>query len=91
MTTRNNEELDRVKADLANLKTDISDISASLRRLTEQKASQGRERVRKAAADSLEPAERTLHAAEREIEHHPLTSVAASFGIGMLIGKLVSR
>ncbi|PTY36482.1 hypothetical protein BGP77_04060 [Saccharospirillum sp. MSK14-1] len=90
-TEKSSDELEQLKAEIAKLKTDLSDITGSLRDLTERKASEGRERVKHAANNAWEPASKAIDSAESEISHHPLSSVALSFGIGMMLGKLLSK
>lgn len=90
-TEKTSDELEQVKAELSKLKADLSDITGSLKDLTERKASEGRERVKHAANSAWEPASKAIDGAESEISHHPLSSVALSFGVGMMLGKLMGK
>jgi len=90
-TEKSADELEQLKAEISKLKADLSDITGSLRDLTERKAGEGRDRVKQAASDAWEPANKAINSAESEISQHPLSSVALSFGIGMMLGKLLSK
>lgn len=88
---KTSDEMEQVKAELSKLKSDLSDITSSLRDLSEHKATQGRESVKHAAHNAWEPASKAIDGAESEISHHPLSSVALSFGVGMMLGKVMSK
>ncbi len=84
-------DIDELKAEVSSLKSDISDIADTLRKLSGDVVTDGRERLRQAGRQSREKARETWSAVEHEIEERPLTSLAAAFGIGFVLGKLLDR
>ncbi len=69
-----------LKEELASLREDISRIAETLQRLSGEQVADGRERVRQAVGT-----------VEDGIQHYPLTSLAAAFGVGFIIGKMLDR
>jgi len=105
-STQNNSnaELEAVKADLAQLRGDVSDLLQAVREQNEQRvrdrASQAKDQVQSAFREGMdtldrgyrqarEQGERRVEEAEDMVGNHPLTSVVAAFGIGFVIAKLL--
>lgn len=77
-------EMDRIKSDLRSLRDDISDVSrASGRAASEQ--------VRETAENVQEQGKEVASKAREQVSENPVTSVATAFGVGALVGWLVSR
>jgi ElaB/YqjD/DUF883 family membrane-anchored ribosome-binding protein len=88
---RSETDVEQLKAEFASLKSDVSDLTATLRQYTSDKAAEGRSQVRETADRSREQAAEGLGAVEAEIEKRPLTSVVAGFGIGLILSRLLER
>ena len=98
-----NAELEAVKADLAQLRGDVSDLLKAVREQNEQqvrdRAAHARDEVHSAFQEGMDTlnrgyqrvrdqGERRVEDAEQMVGDHPLTSVVAAFGIGFIIAKL---
>ncbi|HSH84478.1 MAG TPA: hypothetical protein VK979_04880 [Guyparkeria sp.] len=97
-------ELEAVKADLAQLRGDIADLLKAVKEQNTQRVkdrtAQAREQVQSAFDDGMDTlnrgyervraqGEHQVEQAEELVGRHPLTSVAAAFGIGFIIAKLL--
>lgn len=82
---------DELKAELASLREDISNITETLRRLSGEQVKSGRERTRQAAKHTRERVNQAVGTVEGEIQQYPLTSLATAFGVGFIVGKLLDR
>ncbi len=89
---------DRLVADLKRIVQDSEALLHATRDTVGDKAQEVRERL----TDALDAAKRTCHrledkaiegvkAADRTIRDHPYQSIGVAFGIGLLIGVLVTR
>jgi ElaB/YqjD/DUF883 family membrane-anchored ribosome-binding protein len=76
------QELDLVKADLSDLRDDIKTLVVRL-------GNEARERVRGAADAAKKYGKKGADVAEHQITEHPFASVAVSFGVGLLLGRLL--
>lgn len=84
-------DVEELKAEFSELKSDMAKLAESLKNLYGDSADQGRERVKAAAERSRAQVREAAGAFESEIGERPLTSVAAAFGIGFILGKLLDR
>ncbi|WP_197408206.1 MULTISPECIES: DUF883 family protein [unclassified Guyparkeria] len=99
-----NAELEAVKADLAQLRGDVSDLLKVVREQSEERvrdrASKARDDVQSAFEEGMDTlnrgyrrvrdqGEQRVEDAEQMVGNHPLTSVVAAFGIGFVIAKLL--
>ncbi len=91
MATATEKELQELKKEFSALKGELSEMGNTLSQLTKAATDEGRDRVRAAADQSREQARQTWSAFEKEVEAHPMTSVAAALGIGLILGKLLGR
>lgn len=91
MATNVEKDVEELKSEFAELKSDISKLTETIKKLYGDAASEGRDRARDAAARSKDRARETVGAFEEEIASRPLTSVAAAFGVGFILGKLLDR
>lgn len=87
----NEASADELRAELARLKSDVSQLTDTVKNLAEQKATDGRESAAQAAERSREHARDALGNLGHEISERPLTSVATAFSVGFVIGKLIER
>lgn len=76
------QELDSVKADLSSLRDDIRGLVVSL-------GKEAKERMSSAADTAKKYGKQGADAAEHQITEHPFASVAVSFGVGLLLGRLL--
>lgn len=93
------EEMETLKADVAKLRADVSDLLDVLREIGAEKVEstkssiedeirERRERLREAINRAEERGRRTSEDFERNIAQHPLSSVLAAFGLGFILAKL---
>lgn len=89
---------EKLVADLKRIVADSEELLSATENAADDQASEVRERLAKA----LDAARRTCRqleekavdgakAADRSIREHPYQSIGAAFGIGLLIGVLVTR
>ena len=89
---------DKLVIDLKRIVRDSEDLLHATKDAVGDKAQEVRERL----TDALDTAKRTCHrleekardsvkAADRTIREHPYQSIGAAFGVGLLIGVLVTR
>lgn len=91
MATNVEKDVEDLKSQFGELRSDVSRLTDTIKRLYGDSAEEGRESVREAAARSREQARQSVGALESEIGERPLTSIAAAFGAGFIIGKLLDR
>lgn len=84
-------DVESLKAEIAALKSDVSRLTETAKKTAGDTAARGRERARQAAEHSRDQAKETVGMVESEISERPITSIAAAFGIGFIIGKLLDR
>lgn len=82
---------DELRAEVARLRSDISEITETLAKMSDDAVGEGHGWVRDAARHQTDRIRRSWDSVENEIEHRPLTSMAAAFGIGFALGKLLDR
>ena len=76
--------LDAVKEDLSALRTDLDKL---VQTLGNDATKMGKE----AWAESRKQVKNLANAAEGQIEQNPFTTMAAAFGLGLIIGRLMSK
>lgn len=84
-------EIKELKAELASLRSDMTDIGDTLAKMARSSASEGREKVKEATDYSRDQAKQAVGAFEKEVEERPMTSLAVALGIGFVLGKLIDR
>lgn len=84
-------EVEDLKAEFNDLKSDVSRLADTVKKMSSDKTVEGREHVRRTAERSRERARQSVDALENGIGERPLTSIATAFGIGFIIGKLLDR
>lgn len=91
MATNTDKDLKELRSELATLRSDFSEISKTLKRISGERYAEGRDKVNQGIERGRQQARDSLGEFEREIEARPLTSVAAAFGVGFVLGKLLDR
>ena len=89
MTTATEKDIENLKSQIEDLRSDLSGIADAIKKLSGDAADDGVERIRRATRQTREKARDTLGSLEDEIEDRPLISVAAAFGLGFVLGKLL--
>ena len=95
-------EMDTLKADISQLRTDMGELMERFREMgqervddTRSKARSEVERLREQLNQAYEKARQEgreyYDTAQQRLEEHPMTSVGLAFGLGILIGKILSR
>lgn len=87
MAEKSESSVDELKEEFASLKADVSKIADTLGKLSGEQVSHGRERARDAAGRARTETRRAVDTVEEEIRQYPLTSLAAAFGLGYLVGR----
>lgn len=93
-------ELDALKADIAQLRGDIGGLTAAIKDVTSEKASNTKADAQQRAQNAWEDVERKLNEAlnegrasvgeiEDKITTHPGGSMLTAFGLGFIIAKLM--
>lgn len=93
-------ELDALKADIAQLRKDISGLTAAVKEVASQKASSTKENAQQRVQGAWEDIERKLDEVlnqgqatvgdiEDRITQHPAGSMLTAFGLGFIIAKLM--
>lgn len=96
------DDVDTIKSDLNNLKNDLRTIASDSAVAGRRVAAQAKDRLGEVAGQVGDKARSYYGAAkgkgmeatealEERIEEHPLASVGIAFGVGVLLGALVSR
>lgn len=88
---RAHRDMDRLKSDLESLRKDFASLSGTLREVAYARGEEGAAMVRDYADHARGQAEDYIAEAERAVVRNPLISVAAAFGIGYLIGRIMDR
>lgn len=96
------DDLEQLKADLAKLRGDMGQVISSMVGLSRKGASTARDAAQTGIDQGIEQLhrryrlmrKRTNRAADslaETLSDRPLASVAVAFGVGMLLGKIMSR
>lgn len=90
-----NDELGAVKADLIALKSDIAALTKSVASTAQDNASafgaSAKEKMVSAADKTKEVSGKSKAKAEETVKENPFISIAATAGLGLIIGALISR
>lgn len=93
-------ELETLKADIAKLRADVSDLTKVFKKVASEKTSdanaklhdevrQAREELQRRINQAREYGEQHVGEFENQVGEHPLGSILAAFGIGFIIAKLM--
>lgn len=91
MATNSEKDIQELRDEMSKLRSDFTEISKTLRRISGERVEKGREKLRESAEWSRKRARDSLGDFEHEIEERPLTSIATAFGVGFILGKLLDR
>jgi len=91
MAEQSGNESAELRAEIESLKSDVSKLTDTIKRVSSERASQERERVRQTAEQSRQKASEAAGVVGQEIQQRPLTSLAAAFGVGFVLGKMLNR
>ena len=95
MRTHSTDELAQLRADINSLVGTVGRLAQGAAGTLSQEARRTLEEARRRSGQAFETAMneggRRLHATEQRIQSHPLLSIAIAAGIGVLIGRLLSR
>jgi ElaB/YqjD/DUF883 family membrane-anchored ribosome-binding protein len=84
-------EMAAIRSDLAALREDIAAVARTAAAAAQQQKDRAVEALEGKADDLMEKGEEMIAGLGREVEARPLMSVAAAFGIGFMLGKLLDR
>jgi len=95
-------DLDGLKADFAQMRRDLANLVTSIGDMASQGAGghlddlkeagrSARYRLHAVGEDADSLCRTGASALEHQVEAHPLVTIAAAFGIGLVVGKLVHR
>jgi len=96
------QEMESVRNDLKQLQGDVAGLVSGLKSLGLDKVNQVGENAKETAEEQLERLKATLNqvrsegesqvdSLQKEIGQRPLSSVAAAFAVGYILGKLLDR
>lgn len=80
MAANTERDVENLKSEFADLKSDVSELTKTIRGMSGNTVNKGRERARE-AVDTF----------EHQVGQRPLTSLTTAFGVGFVIGKLLDR
>ncbi len=94
-------DMEQLKADLAQMREDMNTLVQTMMEAGKQKAGSVRDKAQAGIDHKLEQLQEAYDSASRSgeqaarravdsIEGHPLTSLAVAFGLGMILGKVMS-
>ncbi|HYW93016.1 MAG TPA: hypothetical protein VFA95_11270 [Gammaproteobacteria bacterium] len=84
-------EFEALKADVARLRGDISDLAGAVRHAGEESGRQAYAKARQAGEQAWHQASEAEQAAAHEIAERPVASVLTAFGVGFLVGLILDR
>lgn len=91
MAANTEKDFEELRKEFSELRSDVAKLTDTLKKLYGDTTAEGSERARQAAGYARDRARDSVDAVEQEISSRPLTSIAAAFGIGFIIGKLLDR
>lgn len=91
MDAENDADMEALREDLAQLRTDLSRIEETLKAIVSQRANETYDRVRGTAESMAREASEAVDSLGRDIAARPLTNVATAFSVGVLLGMLFGR
>jgi len=84
-------DYDELRKELDKLRSDMADLTRTLKDIAADRGSEAYEKIRKSADRAQEQAADTVEAVGHEIGERPFTSVLSAFILGFLIGMLSGR
>jgi ElaB/YqjD/DUF883 family membrane-anchored ribosome-binding protein len=89
-TTTMDKDYEELRSEIKQLRADLAQVTATMKKVVGDGADVASDRIKAAAAQGRAKAREGAEAVEAQIEEHPFTSVAVSFGVGLLLGRLLS-
>ena len=83
-------DYEELRNEMKQLRSDLAQVTATMKKIVGDGADLATDRVKAATAQGRAKAREGAEAVEAQIEEHPFTSVAISFGVGLLLGRLLS-
>ncbi|MFO8016205.1 MAG: hypothetical protein R6U32_03815 [Candidatus Woesearchaeota archaeon] len=95
-------ELETLKSDVAQLRTDLGELMDSFRQKGQEQVDETkswatsevdhlRKQLKQAYGKARQEGQDVYETAHHSLETHPLTSIGLAFGLGLLIGKIISK
>lgn len=84
-------ETEAIKKDMEQLRRDLGTLTEAFKRSSQQRAQAGVEHARERFDEVRQQAEGQAEQMGSHIKERPFTSVLTAFGVGLLIGKIISR
>jgi ElaB/YqjD/DUF883 family membrane-anchored ribosome-binding protein len=80
-----------IEEDLAALRDDVKNLSASIAALARQKTGEVMDELSYRTDQALETGRQAAETVQDAVKERPMTSVCVAFGIGVMIGHLLDR
>jgi ElaB/YqjD/DUF883 family membrane-anchored ribosome-binding protein len=80
-----------IEEDLASLREDIKNLSASVTALAKEKAGNLRDDLGERADQALANGREAAESMQDAVRERPMTSMCVAFGVGVVIGHLLDR
>ncbi|RCK53589.1 hypothetical protein TH25_03450 [Thalassospira profundimaris] len=85
----------KLQAEVETLRKDLAEVTKTLKTMArengESRAAEAAQRVREMSGQAREQFDHAREVAVGQVRERPLVTVAATFGIGLLIGRLLQR
>lgn len=85
----------KLQADVDALRSDLAEITKTLKAMggqaAESKTQAAAERIREVTGQARDQFDNARGAAVDQVRENPLASVAVTFGVGLLIGRLLQK
>jgi len=85
------DDMEQLRADLDRLRQDIGTLAGTVRGIAASRSAQGEEAVRAYAETAYTEVRHAVEGVEQAVARNPLVALAAAFGVGWLIGRLMDR
>lgn len=83
-------DYDELRNEIKQLRSDLAQVTATMKKIVGDGADLAGDRIKAATEQGRAKAREGAEAIESRIEENPFTSVAISFGVGLLLGRLLS-
>jgi ElaB/YqjD/DUF883 family membrane-anchored ribosome-binding protein len=95
MTGDYSEEMGAVKSDLLTLKSDLANLTKSVKADAQSNAAELRDnasiKLKAAQKNAMEAGAKGRNKAQQTIKENPIVSIAATAGLGLIVGALMAR
>tara|TARA_R110000765_G_scaffold34346_2_gene77905 strand:- start:242 stop:532 length:291 start_codon:yes stop_codon:yes gene_type:complete len=95
MTGDYSEEMGAVKSDLLTLKSDLANLTKSVKADAQSNAAELRDnasiKLKAAQKNAMEAGTKGRNKAQQTIKENPIVSIAATAGLGLIVGALMAR